>query len=192
MKVATYNHHHLLPFWHTPANPDYLFKKSDLEGWTYRGRIGVGSDDAAVRLPAVEHWIMPVLDGLVLLDLPLMAHVSFVFDKEKNEIEPTKRVWVQISTEPIEWSEAGLPIIVKEGKVQVNLLWCSNGSGYDPFSLLPDKYDEEAAKTPEFWREFFLTKLVKNKAEAIKKANEAMVEAERLVRTYAVIPSLTK
>lgn len=190
MKVATYDHHHLLPFWHTPVNPEYLFKKSDLNGWTYLGRVH--QDKPMTKLPALEHWIMPVFDGLVLLDLPVMAHVSFVFDEEKRMIERPKRIWVQISTEPIEWTETELPIIVKEGKVQVESLWSCADTSYDPFNLLPYGYDQEKAKTPEFWRDFFHAQLLQAKAEAIKEVNEAMAEAERLVRAYAVIPSLTK
>ena len=100
MKVAIYPSHRSLPFWHKPENPTGLFNFASLQTWTWEVRGEGEQAGQMVKLPAQEHWIMPVLNGLASLNLPgVMAHVSFVLDPETSSVSCPKRIWVQITTD---------------------------------------------------------------------------------------------
>ena len=191
MKVGVYSYHHYLPFWHSPKNPDGMFNPTMLEGWTYQKRNGPPGTPGYVHCPAVEHWIVPILNGLFSLQLKAMAHVSIIFDFEKQMISLPKRVWVQITTEPKEQTTnttGNIPIVAKDGIVQVEHLWGGDNKTYHPYQLLDKNMDEETTKSPVFWEQFFLSKLCQAKANAVQEAEDAIAMAREILETYSVIP----
>jgi hypothetical protein len=184
MKVALYPSHHCLPFWHEPANPEILFDPSALEGWTYEKNNGF--EKGEVR-PATELHVMAVLNGLFALEIPgVMAHTSIIFNPQKKSVSFPKRVWVQITTEPSEEDESGLPVVVKDGKVQVMHLWGGDNRTYTPFELLGNR-PVEGEKTPEFWTKFFLAKLREAKKAACEDAEKTRSKAERILKSYSTV-----
>lgn len=192
MKVAMYRSHHELPFWGGKHNPNCLFDPSILVDWTFEKSVSAVVDgvDCVVdkEFPASENILMPILNGLLAINmLGVMANVSLFFDHEKKSIVVPKRVWVQISTEPEEKDEQGLPIVVKDGVVQVSHLWGGDNGTCSPFELLGKELVEEK-NTPEFWTKFFVEKLCEAKKKALEEANEIIVEATKTLRCYSVIP----
>lgn len=190
MKVAIYHHHHDLPFWCSPENPKWIFDPKILTDWFYESRK-ISDDGVTVgyhRVPATKHYMMPVLNGLNNLEIPgIMAHVSMHFDHELKMIKPIKKIWVQITTEATETNEYGLPIVVKDGVVQVQHLWGGDNGTRNPYHFLKERDQEE--DTSEFWTNFFLTKLRKAKRNAFKTAKKERAEARRLDRIHSSIPS---
>lgn len=188
MKVALYSSHHSLPFWHSPRNPDGIYNPSMLGGWTFKAREA--EEDDAKIFSATEHWVMPVLNGLFVLNLPgVMAHVSMFFDFKEKRISAPKRVWVQITTVTATETAEGIPIVVIDDKVQVKHLWGGDNKTYNPFQLLgKEKSEEEIAKRHEFWMAFFLEKLQQTKKSVCQEATDARVEAERVEKLYSIIP----
>lgn len=188
MKVALYNGHHRLPFWHSPSNPNCLFDPSILGDWIFKKNEAKDGKWVENKYPAVEHSIMPILNGLIALELPgVMAHVSIIFDAKEKIVEYSKRAWVQLTTEPSENDANGLPVIVKDDIVQVEHLWGGDNGTYSPYDFL-DKDGSEKSNTAEFWTAFFLKKLRETKEEACKEAEEARTEAEHVLQKYSIIP----
>lgn len=186
MKVALYKHHHHLPFWSHPQNPNMLFDPEGLEGWTYQC-----IESHEIR-PAVQHHMMPVLNGLLAIDLlGVMANFSLWFDLGEKTVTFPRRMWTQITTEPAEWDEAGLPIIVQGEKVQVAHLWGKNNAinTCSPFDFLGSK-KVKGEDTPEFWTEFFIGKIREAKegaVEELEEAKKAVTGAEQNLERYAII-----
>ncbi|MBT6691078.1 hypothetical protein HOB10_01950 [Candidatus Parcubacteria bacterium] len=184
MKVALYTSHHSLPFWHDPKNPYALFDPKAIEGWTCDSKNGV--------LPAEEHSVMPILNGLLALDIPgATAHVSIILNPHENTVEYGHRCWVQITTEAEEIDNDDLPIVVREGEVLVAHLWGGDNATYTPYQLL-DKDPVEGERTPDFWAKFFLEKLQTTKERACKRARSKISEAEETLRYYDLIPEREK
>lgn len=180
MKIATYSNHHFLPFWHNPQKPDGFFDPNNLNDWTFV--------EKKETKPAIEHWVMPILNGLFSINLPgVMAHMSIIFDSKKKIIETPKRVWVQITTEVLDFD--GVPVIIKDDvdDVAVESLWGGDNGTYSPFDFLKDGYNEEEVKTPGFWAKFFLERLQEQKREAIYVSENARAEAEKILKKYSVI-----
>lgn len=180
MKVALYKSHHSLPFWHSPENPYGLFNPDILHDWSYQ-HYG----EVCGKNPATEHFMMPVLNGLLALDIPgALANVSIIFDTEKKLIFPPSRdrYWIQITTEPKKWKK-GLPVVVnKNGKVKVYDLWGGDNGTYDPYQLIKETPKE--LHSAKFWTKFFLNRLRETKKKIEKKAKEATEE----LRIYSIIP----
>lgn len=180
MKIALYKHHHELPFWHDPYNPYALFDPTVVEDWICKDRDG--------DFLAKDHLIMHVLKGLLALDIPgVMAHVSFIIDVDLQTVKSPKRCWVQITTQAAKNDDDGLPIVIRDNKVQVTHLWGGDNGTYSPYGLLPDERDEHL--TAEFWTNFFLEKLRKRSAEARQEAREAIDEAKKTIQAYNLIPA---
>jgi hypothetical protein len=187
MKVALYNSHHKLPFWREPGNPTCLFDPAILDGWIYEDDEIEEGMWGTKEKPIAEHFMFPVLNGLLAIDLPgVMAHVSLIFDTEKKIMSCPKRVWVQITTEPSKEDEAGLPIIVKEGIVQVEDLYGEDGDSYTPYQLL-EKDPAEGEDTADIWTAFFLRKLHEKKEEACAKANDEIAKNRCILQKYSLI-----
>lgn len=180
MKVALYCSHHSLPFWHSPKNPYMLFDPTAIEDWTFDSRGNV--------LPAEQHSVMPILKGLLALDLPgVMAHVSIIFDPHENTVEYSKRCWVQITTEPEEFDNDDLPVVVRAKEVLVTHLWGGDNGTYTPYQLL-SKEKVTGEDTPEFWTEWFIAQLRQAKAIAHQSAEEDIREAQATIKAYSLIP----
>lgn len=177
MKVALYNSHHQLPFWHRPKNPYGIFDSTLLNmlpDWTYKKDEWDEEHYCQKTGPATEHYMLPVLNGLLALNLPgVMAHVSLCFDSNKKAVYSPKRVWVQITTESALTDANGLPVVVQEnGGVAVTHLWGGDNGTYTPYQLL-GKEPVEGETTPEFWTKFFLDQLREVKGRLQKKYEEA-------------------
>lgn len=180
MKVALYQDHHFLPFWHSPRQPNMLFDPEALEGWMYIAR--------EKKEPASCCWIMPVLNGLLSINLiGVMSHVSIIFDPDNKTISSPKRVWVQITTETKEQDGNGIPIVVKNRIIQVIHLWGGDNGTYHPYALIGKELSKEE-DTPKFWEDFFLKELRGAKASFKEEAREARAEARRLERIAKIFP----
>lgn len=181
MKIVLYSSHNCLPFSLYPSDPDGLFDPNILEGWTCSEEWDEVKKCSAKK-PAREHPMIPVLEGLHALELPgAMAHVSIIFDPINKTVNWAKRSWVQITTETGELDKRGIPVIVRDGKVQVSCLWCCDRTIYSPYELL-DEASRAHANTPEFWTDFFLGMLRAETKKARDKAEEAKCEAEKYAR----------
>jgi hypothetical protein len=179
MQIALYSDHHHLPFWRGPRNPERLFDPNALEGWTYRKREWDDATGDYKKGPVLEHFVMPVLNGLLALHMPgIMAHVSLIFKDDEKLVVTPKRVWVQITTEPAEKDDRGLPIVVKNGIVQVLHLWGGDNGTSTPYGFL-DKHPTKEEDTPQFWTNFFLGELRESKQKAHEEAEEARARAQR-------------
>ncbi|MCX6701712.1 MAG: hypothetical protein NTX96_00765 [Candidatus Zambryskibacteria bacterium] len=182
MKVALYSHHHCLPFWHSPSQPDIMFDPETMADW----KMEIVCDAALpgqTRLREIsikEIWAWPLLLGLVSIDLPIMAHVSIRFNDGK--VEFPKRVWVQITTLPETTGADGLPVVVDgNGDVQVKLLWGRDNGTYSPNELLD--VSNEKRMIPDTWHHFFHTKLWTAKQSATK----LLVKMVEETKVYDVI-----
>jgi len=181
MKVALYDSHHSLPFWSNPKNPYGLYDPKHLEGLFFQ------ATERRLR-PASEHYMVPVLNGLLSIDYPgIMAHVSIILNYVDGEFRSAHRVWVQFTSEPVEWGDDRLPVVVKDGVVQVEHLWGRDNGTHNPFGFLGSK-SVEGEDTPEFWADFFMKKLYGVKIETQEEVRNAMSEIARLERIIALIP----
>lgn len=178
MKVYTYSSHHDLPFWRCPTNPNWIFDPNAIEGWTL-------TDDSKVpagQIPIEKHWVIPILNGLLKVDAPgLVANVSMAFDTQKKMILPTHRCWVQITTEPKNVAENGMPEVVKDGVVQVEGVWGSDNGTRTPYDWIQDM-DWNPKKLPDsdFWQGFFVTKL----NQQLEFEKKKLLEAQETCRQH--------
>lgn len=190
MKVALYSGHHSLPFWHNPKQPEILFDESMADKNVVfevfesidenRGRF------VTKEVPAKDFWIWPILKGLLDIDLQLLAHVSILFDRHTETFSLPRRVWIQISTLPNEVDQNGIPVVILDGKVQVEHLWGGDNGTYTPYQLLGRKpVDNE--QTPEFWTQYFSEQLVKAKQAAVREADKAVKETASIADKYAAV-----
>jgi hypothetical protein len=195
MKIALCSGSKDLPFGYFPTNPIGLYDPSILEDWIYRIKREQKKDGKEYEeIPALEHWIMPVLNGLSSIDLPgIMASVSAVFNYKNKLISIPDIVWVQITTKPKEWDE-GLPIIVDTKKeIQVEYLWGYSQDNPESREWYITKESASKARDrniPEYWKTFFIFKLLKAKESAFQKQKEAKKILEDTKRTYKMYDSL--
>lgn len=182
MKIALYNHHHNLPFWHHPTQPISLFDEEKMSSYT-------GKDNKKV-LNAEECDMWPILVGLKRLMLyDIMAHVSVIFDNELKTFDYPKRVWVQITTVPFANKDCNLPIITDGGKVNVICLWGLDNKTYHPHQLLDKGTDHSGIllSDPMFWANFFRKKIMdeKNRVEQSLRDTEIRVlEIKNFLKKY--------
>lgn len=180
MEIAFYQDHHFLPFNDEARNPDYLYDPSNIKSWTYQ-------DDNNRTRKASSHYMMPILRSLYALNLPnVMAHVSLIMDRDTKTIKSCKRVWIRITTMPADYDGVGLPIIVKNGVMQVNGLWGYANNSYRPHQLLGDQ-PVPGEKTARFWSKYFLERLAEEKAEVEKdlwEATESVVAYKNKLDLY--------
>jgi len=169
MQVALYLDHDNLPFWHNPSQPNIMFDPSLMADWMFGDH------------PFEDTWLWPVLIGLISIDFPVMAHVSIRC--ENGVVKLTKRVWVQITTYPTSVGADNLPIIVKDGKPQVEHLWGGDNKTYSPWEFFGGTIEEKML--PETWRRFFTSKLRKVK----KLAKAHLKDLKQKVRIYDAIHS---
>jgi hypothetical protein len=158
MKVGLYSDHHNLPFNDKGTNPHSIYDSNGFDDWVCEkhGKLH----------PASTFYLMPVLNGLNAINLPgLMAHVSVITDPIGKIIRSSKRVWVQITTSPVE-DELGFPCVIRDNEIQARLIWngCDQAHIYTPYDMLQGSGN--IIDTPEFWKEFFLAELRNAKNEA--------------------------
>ena len=175
MLVAMYHSHNSLPFSQTPAQPWGVFDPEKMKGWwCYKEGI-------MPPLTFQHSFMYPILLGLHSLDLPkIMANVSCHVAEKQEHTYWVERCWVQITTIPKDYSDNGIPHILKHGwrEVQVLRLWDGGNRTFDPRELLDDEEKNTIKQIPsseekDFWKMFFLKELVsaykKEKDELIKK-----------------------
>lgn len=169
MLTALYYNHHSLPFWHSPSNPYVIYSFDLLRDYSLEKQND-----------GYNHYMRPVLDGLLKLDYPLLANVSFNLNIENKTIQPIKRCWVQISSLPEKFNNNILPQIIDEhGKLLVNHIWGGDNGTYNPYSLI-NKFSEEdydnGRYDANFWENFFHEKLLDTESEFINKISKLQDE----------------
>jgi len=166
MKVALYDDHHNLPFWHSPKNPQLLFNPEKHGTYNFENSMSVGRKRDSSGL-ATQHYMWPILLGLHELNLPeIMAHVSFIIDESKQRVGAfNKRKWVQITTEPVKF-ERSLPIIVEGNQVVVESLWGRDNGTASPLEFTGSDTFVDGEETAIFWENLFHNKLRESKKEA--------------------------
>ena len=159
MKIAFYSSHYFLPFWCDPKNPVAVFNSSRMAKYkaTICGRTFFLEEDL----------VWPVLEGLRLIDLPLLANISLIVVDERQVFDFPERVWVQITTLP-ECQENGMPIVVEDNEVSVVHLWGGDNGTYRPHGFVGSEIKREVFFAPAFWADFFLDKLKEAKECALK------------------------
>jgi hypothetical protein len=171
MITALYYTEDELPFGDKSRNPYTLYNPLSIKKWNFVGN--------SVSIPAEEYFLMPVFHGLCLLKVPgIMAHVSLALNFQRREVNAPKRIWVEITTEAKESDALGLPVVISDGVLQVELIWKQDKNTFNPFDLIQEHQAIEAVKAPNFWSDFFLKKLCEKKAIAYEKAKKALAEAE--------------
>ncbi len=170
MKIALYQHHHELPFWHHPTQPYAMFDEKEM---AYYQTEYPESDSTN----AVESLDWPIFIGLNDLEYPnLMAHVSYIFDIKNKIAKRPKRFWVQITTIPELFGEDGLPILVKDGKVQVEHLWGGDNGTFSPHAFIKDVGPKDIAS--KVWGYCFSKKLQEEKIKVQEELGK-VVEKEK-------------
>ena len=183
MVIALYKSHHELPFWHEPTQPKVLFDESKMASYNYVG------DESIKDISAKNDSMWPILLGLEKLQvLNAMAHVSFIFNDELKTYSYPKRVWVQITTiPPISDLDKGIPLIIKNEKINVVCLWGHDNKTHRPWGLLTEDIARKEQMKPEFWTTFFKKKIYEQKNEVKKslaKAENEVAEIRKLLANY--------
>lgn len=185
MKILFYNDHHDLPFWHQPSQSSILFDPEKMSNYLQRSFAQSEINSKKITLKETELW--PVLMGLHELNLyNTLAHVSLVFIKGLEYFDYPKRVWIQISTYPEEQNE-GIPLILKDGKVNVTSLWGIDNGTYSPLNLVGSSIDKEELKTSLFWSKFFRAKILEERGIVLKKLEtkqNEVTDLEKYIDTY--------
>lgn len=181
MIIALYPSHHMLPFWHSPQQPTEVFDPK-----RHHGRKVV-FDRKSVHLR--KFWLWPILKGLHMVDLPVMAHIStFYQNTVDKKWHLPKRSWIQITTLPTTKDSNGIPIVIDNGIVTVKHLWGGDNGTYTPYQLLGKESIPEE-ETPEFWRDFIIGKLREVKVEAQHAAADTLQKAQETEALFAAIPA---
>jgi hypothetical protein len=181
MKVAFCGTHHNLPFADSARNPNLVFDPSMFLDW--QSHI-----DAVDRYgPLSEHWVSPMLQGLSMIEMPgVMAHISLLARPGNKVLVIPYRVWINVTTEPTETGENGMPIVLKDGVPQVSYLWSSSEKHQtSPLGFLKNVNDNMPA---EFWRELFSREIREKKTKVVADAEQKIAKANALIASYSVIP----
>jgi hypothetical protein len=154
MRIAFYGSHHSLPFGDRPEQPLGMYDPEE----HLRSRImvpdHVRGKGMMRQVVFSESVLWPVLHGLALAVVPRLAHVSLVFID--GEVRVPRRVWVQLSSLPVDEDANGLPLVIDaRGKPTVDRFWrCDNGTR-TPIGLLRHERTEQELLDPKIWRDFF-------------------------------------
>ncbi len=132
-------------------------------------------------VPAEETDIWPVLMGLHQLDLPFLAHITAFKSmlKESELLCQDGPLWIMITTPHLSESAPGSERTEMLGMdFQLVPIW-EDGDSRTPARLLPKSIREHASvQTPEFWSDFFKTKLLDIKFHADQEAAKASAYAK--------------
>lgn len=201
MIVALYQDHHQLPWWGGRTNPFDIFNPEKHKSSPFKGgnkieeidgrRTVVGNE--TIPLGEVKH-LFSFLSGLFNVEAShLMAHVSALCGCEMHTEgwwHYPKRVWVQISTLPNEFTENGIPVvydIIGKRKPEIHCVWGGDNGTYFPSEFfLDEKLGEMASKDPKIWTRFFVEQLdldpkLKLAKDDFHSAEELLKEAKRAV-----------
>lgn len=195
MIVALYQDHHQLPWWGGKTNPFDIFNPEKHKSLPFKGdhkieeiegvRTIVGHETIPLER---EKQLFSLLSGLHDVEAShLMAHVSAMcgceMEKEGWWHYP-KRVWVQVSTLPDEFTEAGIPVvynIIGERKPEVHRVWGGdNGTGFPSQFFVDERLREMAANDSKIWTRFFVEQL--DLDPKLKSAKDDFHTAEQLLK----------
>jgi hypothetical protein len=201
MLVALYQDHHQLPWWGGKTNPFDVFNPERHKSLPFKGgRIvkevdghEVVGNSGTIPLEDVKQ-LFSFLSGLHNVEAShLMAHVSAMCGCEmekKGWWHYPKRVWVQISTLPNEYTEAGVPVVydmIGERKPELNHLWGGdNGTGFPSQFFVDERLREMAANDSRIWTRFFVEQLdldpkLKSAKADFHAAEQRLKEAKKAV-----------
>lgn len=152
MEIALYEKSHDLPWGKDPKNPYTLLsqlEKTGLKEWVI---IEAGE---TVSFP--DSMTMRLLKGLRETDLPVMAHISLVFDQERQSVSYPDQCWIGVTTNPSSLDVKGLPIVVKNRELTVLVIW-GQTRGFSPFvHIMPGmSFYVPAPDDSGFFTNFFL------------------------------------
>jgi hypothetical protein len=166
--------HHQLPWWGGKTNPFDIFSPEKYKSFPFKGgyktEVTDGREviigDETVSLGEVKH-LFSFLSGLHNVEAShLMAHVSAICGCEMGEKgwwHHPKRMWVQISTLPDEFTEEGIPVVynmIGECKSEVHRVWGGDNGTYSPYEFFVDEtLREMAANDSKIWTRFFVEQL---------------------------------
>jgi hypothetical protein len=186
MKIALYQHHHELPFWHHSTQPYAMFDEKEMA--SFKTEYIQRDEPKIINMHESSTW--PILIGLQNLEIQnVMAHVSYIFDLEKRTAKRTKRFWVQITTLPVE-EEKNIPLIIKDGEVNVIHLWGGDNKTYHPTQLIKYAVGESDIWDPKFWTYFF-EKMFNNERQSLEaRIQKAKNEVEKLEEVLKFYPTL--
>lgn len=110
-----------------------------------------------------ERWVQQALVGLMRIPYPAMAHVSF----------DSGRFHVQITSLPEGWHDDEIPVVVREEKPTVTLLWKGTNGATSQLDKPRALVDQKPPRL--WWKDFFEERLWESK----KRATNEFARAER-------------
>ena len=150
-----------------PIQPITIFKAGDALKYqlSEQDRMGVPAGTFFE-----SHWLYPIFMGLYHIDdLKMLGHISIIFQncgKGQKFFRLPERVWVQITTHPCEYTGDGIPVVVKDDKLNVRHIWGGNNGTRTPLGLLDSsdliakgKVAGQKEGEIKFWRDFFLEQI---------------------------------
>jgi hypothetical protein len=174
MLIALYQTHHQLPFWGGETNPFDIFSPGKHGAFPFKGgdkievidgqRTHVGNEMVSLK---DAKYLFSFLSGLHDVECDyLIAHVSALCNcqlEKKGWWHYPKRVWVQITTRPNEFTKEGLPIvydIIGRCKSEIHHVWGGDNGTHSPYDFFSDeKIREKASNDPRIWTRFFVEHL---------------------------------
>lgn len=195
MLVALYKNHHQLPFWGHQANPFDVFDPQKHASLSFKGEAIV-ENNAIVgykkRKLEEEGYIFSLLKGLHEVETDyLMAHVSALCDCEIQKHgcwHYPKRVWVQITNKPGDFTGEGVPNMLDIGgclKSEIVNVWGGDNGTYTPYEFFSTDIVQGNLKNDStLWTRFFDEQLELDQGFKSAKANVAfariiLAEAEK-------------
>lgn len=195
MLVALYQDHHQLPWWGGKTNPFDIFNPEKHKSFPFKGEYVIEGEGNNRRITGhktvtleEEKHLFSFLAGLYNVEAShLMAHVSALCGcemKEHGYWHYPKRVWVQISTLPNEFTENGIPVVydmIGKRKPEVCAVWGGdNGTGFPSQFFLDEQLREMAANDSKIWTRFFVEQL--DLDPTLKSAKDDFHTAEQLLK----------
>lgn len=201
MRVALYQDHHQLPWWGGKTNPFDIFNPAKHKSFPFKGEHKMEEINGRETIVGNEtipleeaKYLFSFLSGLHNVEAShLMAHVSALCGcqmKEYGYWHYPKRVWVQISTLPNEFTEEGIPVVydmIGKRKSEVHCVWGGdNGTHFPSEFFLDEKLGEMASKDPKIWTRFFVEQLdldpkLKSAKDDLHSAEDLLKEAKKAV-----------
>ncbi len=185
MLIALYQDHHELPWWNGKKNPFAVFEPSR------HGGLPVRIHSEIQRFESVK-YIFSFLLGLHKVEAEgLMAHVSALCScglAKDGSWHPSKRIWVQISNQPEEFTSEGCPVVYDlTGRLKPELrqVWGGDNKTYTPIEFITDlPLRHEFIQNPDLWTRFFIEQLgldpkLETARANVRAAQELLKEAQR-------------
>ncbi len=201
MLIALYQDHHQLPWWGGSTNPFDVFSPEKHKHFPFKGEEDIKKIDGkdtftgykTAPLEEVKQ-LFSFLSGLHNVEANhLMAHVSALCGCQLENYgyyHYPKRVWVQISTLPNEFTDDGIPVVydmIGKRKQEIHFVWGSDNGTHFPSQFFDEeKMREMAVNDSRIWTRFFVEQLdLDPKLAAAKNdfhaAEELLKEAKQVI-----------